>query len=88
MKFMKIGSKPDMFQDLGNIRSVNSEISSDFTVVLDGVFFHLHKFPLLSKCVKLKRCATEALDLNKGEVELYDFPGGVETFELCAKFCY
>lgn len=88
MKFMKIGSKPDTFKALGNIRSVNSEIASDFVVVLDGVSFHLHKFPLLSKCVKLKQCAAEAFELNKEEVELYDFPGGVETFEICAKFCY
>lgn len=83
---MKIGSKSDTFQVLGNVRSVNSEIASDLTVVLDGASFHLHKFPLLSKCMKLKKYAAEALELTK--VELYDVPGGVETFELCAKFCY
>lgn len=85
---MKLGSKSDTFQVLGNIRSIASEIASDFIVVLDDVSFHLHKFPLLSKCARLQRLIAEALEQNKGEVELHDFPGGVETFELCAKFCY
>ncbi|KAI5065228.1 hypothetical protein GOP47_0019923 [Adiantum capillus-veneris] len=86
MKFMKIGSRPDTFQALGTVRSVHSEISSDLTVVLNGVSFRLHKFPLLSKCMKLKKYAAEVHDLSS--VELQGVPGGVETFELCAKFCY
>lgn len=88
MKFMKLGSKPDSFQVLGNIRSVLSEIVSDFIVVVDGVTFHLHKFPLLSKSAKIQRLAAEAHEKNSSKVELNAFPGGVETFEICIKFCY
>lgn len=88
MKFMKLGSKPDAIQVLGNIRSLASDIASDFTVLIDGVTFHLHKFPLLSKSSRLQRLAAEALDLHSSEVELLDLPGGVDTFELCVKFCY
>ncbi|MCO5600471.1 hypothetical protein L7F22_054584 [Adiantum nelumboides] len=44
------------------------------------------QFPLLSKCMKLKKYAMEVPDFSN--VELHDVPGGVDTFELCAKFCY
>lgn len=88
MKFMKLGIKPDTFQAVGNIRSVALEIASDFVVLVDGVTFHLHKFPLVSKCTKLHRLAAEAHEKGGYHVQLSAFPGGVETFEICIKFCY
>ncbi|MCO5597857.1 hypothetical protein L7F22_051942 [Adiantum nelumboides] len=88
MKFMKLGIKPDTFQVVGNIRSVALEIASDFIVLVDGVTFHLHKFPLVSKSAKLHRLAAEAHEKGGYHVGLSAFPGGVETFEICIKFCY
>eukprot|EP00250_Pteridium_aquilinum_P007409 c17132_g1_i1 orf=870-2462(-) len=88
MKFMKLGFKLDTFQAVGNIRSVSLEIVSDFIVVVDGVTFHLHKFPLLSKSAKLHRLAAEAHEKGSYHVELNAIPGGVEAFEICIKFCY
>lgn len=85
---MKLGIKPDTFQAVGNIRSVSLEIASDFIVLVDGVTFHLHKFPLLSKSAKLHRLAAEAREKGSYQVELNAFPGGVEAFEICIKFCY
>ncbi|KAH7425541.1 hypothetical protein KP509_11G059700 [Ceratopteris richardii] len=88
MKFMKLGIKPDTFQGVGNIRSVALEIASDFIVHVDGVTFHLHKFPLVSKSTKLHRLSAEAHEKDISHVVLNTFPGGVEPFEICIKFCY
>ncbi|KAL0806838.1 hypothetical protein Bca101_099330 [Brassica carinata] len=41
-------------------------------------------FPLLSKCLRLQRMCSESPESN----QLPNFPGGVEAFELCAKYCY
>lgn len=88
MKFMKLGAKPDAFYTAEYFRSVYSEVSSDFEIHVNGTKYLLHKFPLLSKCGLLQRLAAEACDSDKDIIELPDFPGGLETFELCAKFCY
>ena len=47
-------------------------------------------FPaLLSKCLRLQRLCSELPESSQHHiVQLPDFPGGVEAFELCAKFCY
>ncbi|XP_058772112.1 BTB/POZ domain-containing protein At1g67900-like [Vicia villosa] len=90
MKFMKLGSRPDTFYTSDSIRSISSDVSSDLIIQVKGTRYHLHKFPLLSKCLHLQRLCSELLDspLNPQIVQLPDFPGGVEAFELCAKFCY
>ncbi|KAG9140454.1 hypothetical protein Leryth_016181 [Lithospermum erythrorhizon] len=47
------------------------------------------QFPMLSKSLKLQRlCAEIHESSNLQIVQLPDFPGGIEAFELCAKFCY
>lgn len=47
------------------------------------------QFPLLSKCLRLQKLCSESPDSSPHQiVQLPDFPGGVEAFELCAKFCY
>ncbi|CAI8608767.1 unnamed protein product [Vicia faba] len=90
MKFMKLGSRPDTFYTTDTIRSISSDVSSDLIIQVKGTRYHLHKFPLLSKCLHLQRLCSESLDspVNHQIVQLPDFPGGVEAFELCAKFCY
>nr|XP_027100077.1 BTB/POZ domain-containing protein At1g67900-like [Coffea arabica] len=88
MKFMKLGSRPDTFYTTEAVRSVSSEVSSDLIVQVKGSRYMLHKFPLLSKCLRLQRLCAENLESQQQIVQLPDFPGGVEAFELCAKFCY
>uniref|UniRef100_A0A7N0VEJ9 NPH3 domain-containing protein n=1 Tax=Kalanchoe fedtschenkoi TaxID=63787 RepID=A0A7N0VEJ9_KALFE len=90
MKFMKLGSKLDTFYTAAAVRSVSSEISSDLVVEVKGCRYLLHKFPLLSKSARLQRLCAEPADrsLQPLAVQLPDFPGGPEVFELCAKFCY
>ncbi|KAL3501128.1 hypothetical protein ACH5RR_035577 [Cinchona calisaya] len=89
MKFMKLGSRPDTFCTTETVRSVSSEVSSDLIVQVKGSRYLLHKFPLLSKCLLLQRLCAENQESSQHQiVQLPDFPGGVEAFELCAKFCY
>lgn len=89
MKFMKLGSRPDTFYTTEAVRSVSSEVSSDLIIQVKGSRYLLHKFPLLSKCLRLQRLSSESPESSQHQmVQLADFPGGVEAFELCAKFCY
>ncbi|XP_024960878.1 BTB/POZ domain-containing protein At1g67900 [Cynara cardunculus var. scolymus] len=89
MKFMKLGSRPDTFYNSESVRSVSSEVSSDLVVQVNGTRYLLHKFPLLSKCLRLQRLCSESPESSQHQIiQLPDFPGGTESFELCAKFCY
>ncbi|XAR52914.1 hypothetical protein NMG60_11021247 [Bertholletia excelsa] len=89
MKFMKLGSKPDSFQSDGNnVRYVATELASDIVVNVGDVKFYLHKFPLLSKSVRLHKLVSSTNEGNSDEINIHDIPGGVAAFEVCAKFCY
>lgn len=89
MKFMKLGSKPDTFQDQGkSIRYVSSELATDVTIIVGEVIFYLHKFPLLSMSNRLQKLVSKANEENSDVIQLVDFPGGPKAFENCAKFCY
>jgi hypothetical protein len=46
------------------------------------------QFPLLSKSSLLQRLIIEASQNGTDEAVIHDIPGGVKTFEICAKFCY
>lgn len=86
---MKLGSRPDTFYNSDSVRSVSSEVSSDLVVQVNGTRYLLHKFPLLSKCLRLQRLCSEIPESSQHQIiQLPDFPGGIESFELCAKFCY
>ncbi|XP_071710552.1 phototropic-responsive NPH3 family protein NPY4-like [Rutidosis leptorrhynchoides] len=89
MKFMKLGSKPDLFQSNGeNIRSVITDLATDMIVSIGDMKFYLHKFPLLSKSARLQKLVSVSDNANKEEIEILDIPGGPAAFEICAKFCY
>ncbi|KAL8227474.1 hypothetical protein R6Q57_015058 [Mikania cordata] len=89
MKFMKLGSRPDTFYNSESVRSVSSEVSSDLVVQVNGTRYLLHKFPLLSKCLRLQKLCSESPESTQHQIiQLPDFPGGTESFEVCAKFCY
>ncbi|CAK9186273.1 unnamed protein product [Ilex paraguariensis] len=89
MKFMKLGSKPDLFQTNGdNVRYVATELATDIVINVRDVKFHLHKFPLLSKSARLRELVAITDEENNDEVNINDIPGGPAAFEVCAKFCY
>lgn len=86
---MKLGTRPDTFYTTEAVRCVSSEVSSDLIVQVKGSRYLLHKFPLLSKCLRLQRLCSESAEASQHLIiQLPDFPGGTEAFELCAKFCY
>ncbi|XP_073143948.1 BTB/POZ domain-containing protein At1g67900-like [Henckelia pumila] len=89
MKFMKLGSRPDTFYATESVRSVSSEVSSDLIIQVKGSRYLLHKFPLLSKSLRLQRLCLESPEASQIQiVQIPDFPAGLEAFEVCAKFCY
>ncbi|XP_010248658.1 PREDICTED: BTB/POZ domain-containing protein At1g67900 isoform X2 [Nelumbo nucifera] len=89
MKFMKLGSRPDTFFTAEDVRTVSTEVSSDLILQVKETRYLLHKFPLLSKCLRLQRLCAESPESSQNQIiQLPDFPGGAEAFEICAKFCY
>lgn len=62
---------------------------SDIRVLIDGEEYNLHKFPLYIKSNYFKQLA-EGISANAedNKIELEEFPGGKEAFNLVADFCY
>ncbi|OIS96446.1 PREDICTED: BTB/POZ domain-containing protein At3g08570-like isoform X1 [Nicotiana attenuata] len=69
-------------------RTIFSEVAGDITIAANGESFLLHKFPLVSLSGKIRKMVADANDPNLSELDLNHVPGGPETFELAAKFCY
>ncbi|KAK3142292.1 hypothetical protein QOZ80_4BG0344730 [Eleusine coracana subsp. coracana] len=91
MKLMKLGNRPDIFFTSGNVRYVQAEVPTDLQIQVEDVLFRLHKFPLLSKCLRLQALCTESSSSSSScivALELPDFPGGADAFDACARFCY
>ncbi|KAI3793803.1 hypothetical protein L1987_36425 [Smallanthus sonchifolius] len=72
----------------------NAGLPSDLTIAIDGVNFHLHKFPLLSRSGKIEKLIKETQDndndKDKGTcfITLKGVPGGTNGFLEAVKFCY
>lgn len=66
----------------------SQEIPSDITVQIGDASFSLHKFPLVSKSGYIRDLVSESNDADISVIKISDIPGGAETFELAAKFCY
>ncbi|KAK8506064.1 hypothetical protein V6N11_059909 [Hibiscus sabdariffa] len=64
------------------------DVPSDITIEVNGGTFALHKFPLVSRSRRIRNLVAEHRDSDVSKVELMNLPGGVESFELAAKFCY
>ncbi|KAL9238485.1 hypothetical protein vseg_012901 [Gypsophila vaccaria] len=82
------GLKTDGFELRGQSWFVATDIPSDLLVHICEVSFHLHKFPLISRCGKLSRIIYDTHDREVNKISLNDLPGGAESFELASKFCY
>ena len=57
---------------------------SDIIVSVDGRDFNLHKFPLYTRSDFFRALARS----ESGKVVLDEFPGGADTFEMVANYCY
>lgn len=64
------------------------DVPSDITIEVTGGTFALHKFPLVSRSVRIRKLVAENRDSDITKIELLSLPGGAEAFELVAKFCY
>ncbi|KAK3158253.1 hypothetical protein QOZ80_2AG0134770 [Eleusine coracana subsp. coracana] len=76
---------------------VNSDIPSDLLVKVGDMSFHLHKYPMISRSGRMSRVIYETAsssahaavaDPDTAVVILDDLPGGADSFELAARFCY
>ncbi|CAH2045371.1 unnamed protein product [Thlaspi arvense] len=93
MKFMELGFRPDTFYTVEAVRSVSSDLLNDLVIQVKSTKYLLHKFPMLSKCLRLKNLvSSQSQETETSQehqvIQLVDFPGETEAFELCAKFCY
>lgn len=84
-----VGSKSDSssFRKQGQAWFPTTDLPSDVTVVVDSMSFHLHKFPLLSRCGLMESLVKMKSDVDD-VIHLDGLPGGSSTFELVVKFCY
>ncbi|XP_043697424.1 BTB/POZ domain-containing protein At3g44820-like [Telopea speciosissima] len=82
--------KISSFHREGNNWFCNAGLRSDITIEVEGVFFHLHKFPLMSRCGKIANMIEESQNNEGGTLNaaLSEFPGGPDIFLVAAKFCY
>ncbi|KAG0519932.1 hypothetical protein BDA96_08G029400 [Sorghum bicolor] len=69
-------------------RRIFSDVAEDVTVSVDGQSFLLHKFPLVSRCGRVRKMVVDSKDPDLLKLELVNVPGGAFAFELAAKFCY
>ena len=72
--------------DFGKFRDT-AELA-DITVCVEGRDFRLHRFPLYVRSDFFRALARNSLATDGERVELADFPGGADTFELVTSFCY
>ncbi|XP_042515843.1 BTB/POZ domain-containing protein At3g44820-like [Macadamia integrifolia] len=87
---MAPAGKISSFYREGNDWFCNASLPSDITIEVEGVFFHLHKFPLMSRCGKIANILEESQDKDSITLNaaLSEFPGGPDIFLVAAKFCY
>ncbi|KAK4492129.1 hypothetical protein RD792_002926 [Penstemon davidsonii] len=66
----------------------SQEIPPDLIVEVGEAKFSLHKFMLLAKSNRIRKLILETKEVDLSRIDLSDIPGGAETFEKAAKFCY
>ncbi|KAG0455374.1 hypothetical protein HPP92_024666 [Vanilla planifolia] len=64
------------------------DVPTDIIIHVNGTCFSLHKFPLVSRSGRIRKLAADHRDTDILKLELLNFPGTTEAFELAAKFCY
>lgn len=83
------GRQPCRFYRQGNDWFCSTGLPSDIVIEVEGLMFHIHKFPLLSKCGKIVHLFEEHQNTSEDKYhKLVAFPGGPDAFLLAVKFCY
>ncbi|PSS36694.1 BTB/POZ domain-containing protein [Actinidia chinensis var. chinensis] len=79
----------DSFEKKEHSWFVTSHIPTDLSIQIQGITFHVHKYPLVSRCGYLSQVELQPSNSNLGcNLKLENLPGGSETFEIILKFCY
>ncbi|XP_038896375.1 root phototropism protein 2 [Benincasa hispida] len=66
----------------------SQDIPTDVVVAVGEAHFPLHKFMLVAKSNYIRKLIMESTEADLTRIDLTDIPGGAETFEKAAKFCY
>ncbi|KAL6200507.1 hypothetical protein ACLB2K_030288 [Fragaria x ananassa] len=66
----------------------SQDIPADVVVEVGEANFSLHKFMLVAKSNRIRQLILESDEPDLTRISLSDIPGGPETFEKAAKFCY
>ncbi|KAL6195290.1 hypothetical protein ACLB2K_030910 [Fragaria x ananassa] len=66
----------------------SQDIPADVVVEVGEANFSLHKFMLVAKSNRIRQLILESDEPDLTRINLSDIPGGPETFEKAAKFCY
>lgn len=82
------GDRARRFYHQGNEWFFGTSLQSDIAIEVDGIVYHLHKFPLISKCGKIARVVEGLQDAKDAHILLEGCPGGPDVFLIAAKFCY
>ncbi|CAM8913415.1 unnamed protein product [Rhodiola kirilowii] len=87
---MPPASKPTDLYQHGPDWFCNAALASDIVVIVDDIKFHLHKFPLISRCGRIANLLQESQDTHDGifTTVLQNFPGGPDNFLSAVRFCY
>ncbi|KAG9443863.1 hypothetical protein H6P81_015203 [Aristolochia fimbriata] len=87
---MALARKAPGFYRHGHEWFCNASLPSDITIEVDDILFHLHKFPLMSKCGRIARLLKESSAITEDafHVKLVGCPGGPDSFFVTVKFCY
>ncbi|WOL18084.1 BTB/POZ domain-containing protein [Canna indica] len=90
MATLKLGSKAEAFELVGQTWKCLTELASDVIIEVGEMSFYLHKFPLVNRSGLLRKMISEFCSENGNHcvLQLHDIPGGAMAFELVAKFCY
>ncbi|XP_075482867.1 BTB/POZ domain-containing protein DOT3 [Primulina tabacum] len=85
----RIAAAVDGFEKKEQSWFAMSQIPTDLSIHVQEITFHVHQFPLVSRCSYFSRI--EFQPSSSGlcyDIKLENFPGGSETFETILKFCY
>ncbi|XP_048225592.1 root phototropism protein 3 [Ricinus communis] len=71
---------------------VHAKVASDLTIQIGDSVFQLHKLPMVSRSGFLNRLVFQRRSYgeknNVPKIQIDNFPGGAEIFEIVVKFCY
>ncbi|KDP23531.1 hypothetical protein JCGZ_23364 [Jatropha curcas] len=71
---------------------VRTKVASDLIIQVGDSIFQLHKVPMVSRSGYLNRLIFQRISIGEknpiSKIQIDNFPGGAEIFELAVKFCY